>query len=75
MVDPADLRNPLGIPAALRAVGEAIPWLHLMVIAPTPTQPCLFLLPAGILAGDIEACLEVIAALRNPSSPPLRPAP
>ncbi len=75
VVDPADLRNPLGIPAALRAVGEAIPWLHLMVIAPTPTQPCLFLLPAGILAGDIEACLEVIAALRNPSSPPSRPAP
>lgn len=75
VVDPADLRNPLGIPAALRAVGEAIPWLHLMVIAPAPTQPQLFLLPAGVLAGDIEACLEVVTALRNPSSPPPRPAP
>lgn len=67
VLDPADLKNPLSIPNALRAIGEAIPRLHLIVVG-AGTQPAsgVFLLSASELAGDIEECLEAIARVHCP---------
>ncbi len=67
VIDRADLHNPLNLPAALQAVSQAIPRLHLIVIdAADRAAAGVFLLPAGELAGDIEECLQTIDAIQLP---------
>ena len=66
VLDPSDLKHPLGLPGALAAVGQAIPRLHLIVVgAGGSVDQGVFLLSAGELAADIEECLEAIARLRR----------
>lgn len=67
VVDPVDLRNPINMAAALLAIGQAIPRLHLIVVGPkAEAAGDIFLLSAGELAGDIEECLAKIDSLQGP---------
>jgi hypothetical protein len=69
VVDAADLTNPVNMPSALRAIGQAIPLLHLLVTGSAATgAPDIFLLPAGELAGDIEETLARIDSLQQPTT-------
>jgi predicted phosphodiesterase len=69
VVDAADLTNPVNMPSALRAIGQAIPLLHLLVTGSAATgAPDIFLLPAGELAGDIDETLARIDSLQQPTT-------